>query len=308
MSTLLFPGKTKPNINHTIINPIIPKYNNIVNWGEITGEVRNQEDIIDYVENELNQFDKAITTNLKRKQDSIEDLDEIRRGSNLGKTALQTISTKRVEDLKDGSEYIKRSETDDKIEQAKKSIIGEGQLPSGLDSVIKVANQTKQNTNQLEQLSDTIDNKISNLVGSAPETLNTLEELATAFQDNKDVIDYLNQSIIKKQDKLESGTNIKTINGNNILGSGNIDILFNIPDKYITNEMLAKNSIKEENITEDSVGTDKIKDNSINYNKLHTEIISDIEQLVVAKINAMNQSDFDSLDTFIEGGFYAIYE
>ena len=115
MSTLLFPGKTKPNINHTIINPIIPKYNNIVNWGEITGEVRNQEDIIDYVENELNQFDKAITTNLKRKQDIIEDLDEIRRGSNLGKTALQTISTKRVEDLKDGSEYIKRSETDDKI-------------------------------------------------------------------------------------------------------------------------------------------------------------------------------------------------
>lgn len=224
MSTLLFPGETKPNINHTIISPIIPKYNNIVNWGEITGKVEDQEDIIDYVENELNEFDKVITTNLKRKQDIIEDLDEIRRGSNLGKTALQTISTKYVKDLKDGSEYIKRSETDDKIEQAKNSIIGEGQLPSGLDSVIKIANQTKQNSNQLEQLSDTIDSKISDLVGSAPETLNTLEELAAAFKENKNVVDFLKQSITNKQDKLVSGTNIKTINGKELLGEGNIEI------------------------------------------------------------------------------------
>lgn len=71
-----------------------------------------------------------------------------------------------------------------------------------------------------------VDNKIADLVDSAPEDLNTLKELAEALNDNKDIVDVLNESISKKQDK----------------------------------------------------------------------------------INAMSQSDFDSLDTFIEGGFYAIYE
>jgi hypothetical protein len=38
-------------------------------------------------------------------------------------------------------------------------------------------------------------------VGSAPETLDTLEKLATALQDNKDIVDLLNEAVIEKADK-----------------------------------------------------------------------------------------------------------
>ena len=69
-----------------------------------------------------------------------------------------------------------------------------------------------------------VNTKIANLVDSAPEDLNTLNELAIALKNNKDVVEVLNQSITNKQDKLISGTNIKTINGESILGSGNISI------------------------------------------------------------------------------------
>lgn len=45
------------------------------------------------------------------------------------------------------------------------------------------------------------DAKIANLVNSAPETLDTLGELATAFQENKEVTDALNDAITNKADK-----------------------------------------------------------------------------------------------------------
>ena len=71
---------------------------------------------------------------------------------------------------------------------------------------------------------DYVDNSIAELVDEAPETLNTLNELAAALKDNADIVDVLNQSISSKQDTLVSGTNIKTINGNSLLGSGDITI------------------------------------------------------------------------------------
>lgn len=67
-----------------------------------------------------------------------------------------------------------------------------------------------------------VDNSIDELVDGAPETLNTLNELAAALKDNADIVDVLNQSISSKQDTLISGSNIKTINGESILGNGDI--------------------------------------------------------------------------------------
>lgn len=43
---------------------------------------------------------------------------------------------------------------------------------------------------------------ISQLVGSAPDTLNTLEELADALKDNADIVDVLNEAIAGKADKI----------------------------------------------------------------------------------------------------------
>ncbi len=46
-----------------------------------------------------------------------------------------------------------------------------------------------------------VDEAVAGLVGSAPDTLNTIDELATALQENQEVVDVLNQAIVTKADK-----------------------------------------------------------------------------------------------------------
>ena len=46
-----------------------------------------------------------------------------------------------------------------------------------------------------------IDEQVAGLVDSAPDTLNTIGELATALQENKEVVDILNEAIVVKADK-----------------------------------------------------------------------------------------------------------
>ena len=69
-----------------------------------------------------------------------------------------------------------------------------------------------------------IDKKHAEFIGSAPETLDTIAEVAQAIKDNETVVEALDAAIGNKQDKLISGTNIKQINGQDILGKGNIEI------------------------------------------------------------------------------------
>lgn len=72
--------------------------------------------------------------------------------------------------------------------------------------------------------------KVASLVDSAPETLDTLNELAAALGDDPNFATTVTNKIASKQDKLVSGTNIKTINNQSIVGSGNIEI----SDKQVT--------------------------------------------------------------------------
>ena len=65
-----------------------------------------------------------------------------------------------------------------------------------------------------EELTQYTDTKVSELVGSAPEKLDTLEEVADALQKNDDVVTALTEAIGTKQSKLGIGT-----------FKGNIDIL-----------------------------------------------------------------------------------
>lgn len=48
-----------------------------------------------------------------------------------------------------------------------------------------------------------VDTAVTNLVNSAPETLDTLGELATAMQENEEVVDALNSAISNKVEKVE---------------------------------------------------------------------------------------------------------
>lgn len=56
-----------------------------------------------------------------------------------------------------------------------------------------------------------------------------------------EIVEELNQAIAAKQDTLVSGTNIKTINGESILGEGNIEVAASddgVDTAYVENEVL----------------------------------------------------------------------
>ena len=70
-----------------------------------------------------------------------------------------------------------------------------------------------------------VNNAVSSLVAAAPTALNTLNELATALGNNPNYATTITTALGTKQSTLVSGTNIKTINGSSILGSGNLPII-----------------------------------------------------------------------------------
>ena len=70
-----------------------------------------------------------------------------------------------------------------------------------------------------EELTQYTDTKISDLIGGAPETLDTLKEVADAIQENDDVVTALTEAIGTKQGKLGIGTFTKNIDS---LGEGGL--------------------------------------------------------------------------------------
>lgn len=57
-----------------------------------------------------------------------------------------------------------------------------------------------------------VDTAVANLVGEAPETLDTIEELSEALKNNADIVDVLNGSIANKQDKVLKFENVVATN------------------------------------------------------------------------------------------------
>lgn len=74
------------------------------------------------------------------------------------------------------------------------------------------------------QTASDVSTAIANLVDSAPSTLDTLNELAAALGDDANFATTVTTALSGKQETLVSGTNIKTINSESILGSGDIVI------------------------------------------------------------------------------------
>jgi hypothetical protein len=69
-----------------------------------------------------------------------------------------------------------------------------------------------------------VQDQISDLVDSAPQALDTLNELAAALGDDANFASTVTTALSGKQATLVSGTNIKTVNNTSLLGSGNITI------------------------------------------------------------------------------------
>ena len=98
---------------------------------------------------------------------------------------------------------------------------------TNLTSSVNTALTGKANASDVYTKNETdnaISTSINALIDGAPDTLNTLKELADAVNSNKSLVETLNEAITNKQDTLVSGTNIKTVNGVSILGTGNIAI------------------------------------------------------------------------------------
>lgn len=98
---------------------------------------------------------------------------------------------------------------------------------TNLTSSVNTALTKKANASDVYTKNETdnaISTSINALIDGAPDTLDTLKELADAVNSNKSLVETLNEAITNKQDTLVSGTNIKTINGTSILGTGNIAI------------------------------------------------------------------------------------
>ena len=102
-----------------------------------------------------------------------------------------------------------------------------GLISSTVDSTYV---QTRQITYTTADFTDSayvntqISTAINNLVDGAPVALDTLNELAAALGDDSNFAGTVTTALAGKQATLVSGTNIKTINGSSILGSGDIVI------------------------------------------------------------------------------------
>ena len=79
-----------------------------------------------------------------------------------------------------------------------------------IPSIVGLATETYVNT------------QVANLIDSSPAALNTLKELATALGNDANFSTTITNQLASKQATLVSGTNVKTVGGASILGSGDI--------------------------------------------------------------------------------------
>lgn len=87
-----------------------------------------------------------------------------------------------------GLDSIVNAGMDNAVQEGSKNYITSGAVKTYGEAVLKDAKEYA-------------DTQIANVVGAAPETLDTLEELASALKENEDVSDALNKSISDKADK-----------------------------------------------------------------------------------------------------------
>lgn len=78
--------------------------------------------------------------------------------------------------------------------------------------------------NELTKLWAKVTGKFNALIDGAPEALDTLKEIADKLGDDDDALAGLLTQVGAKQDALVSGQNIKSINGQSVLGEGNLEL------------------------------------------------------------------------------------
>ena len=109
------------------------------------------------------------------------------------------------------------------------------------------------------------DTKVADLVGSAPETLNTLEEVAQALKDNEDVVTALNSAIGNKANQSDLESLQGTVNN-----KANQSDLESLQGTVSTNEAAlnthTSSTNNPHNVTKEQVGLSEV-DNTSDVNK-----------------------------------------
>ncbi len=86
------------------------------------------------------------------------------------------------------------------------------------------SNNATDRTWSASKINTAINSAVAALVASSPAALDTLNELATALGNDPNFASTITNALAGKQATLVSGTNIKTVNGQTILGAGNMTI------------------------------------------------------------------------------------
>lgn len=165
------------------------------------------------------------------KQDNIEDLEAIRDGANKGATAIQPKSL---------TNYVSKNDVDAELSKTSTNPIQNKVVNTALEDIVntfgRVLSEKQDTISDLETIRDGAAKGVTALQSSDVDS--EVSETSTNPVQNKVVAGAFNEIVglldatlsgvdgrfDSKQDKLVSGENIKTINGESIIGEGNITI------------------------------------------------------------------------------------
>ena len=183
-------------------------------------------------ETELAGMNYATVSQVNEKQDIINDLETIRTGAALGATALQSVPAEYITDTELASKgYATVSQVNEKqdiITDLETIREGAALGVTALQEVPAEYVTETELTGKGYATTTYVNDKVAALVNGAPETLDTLDELAAALKDNADIVNVLTDSIGRKQDTI---TDLETIREGAALG---VTALQEVPAEYVT--------------------------------------------------------------------------
>ena len=223
---------------------------------------------------EFNADSKADASTVEQLETTVEGLgnDVSQQGSKIGEVDKQLVNLA----TQVATDYYNKTDADGKF--------------ATKDQMASQDNTTLQSANSYT------DTKIADLVDAAPETLDTLGEVAKAIKDNQDVVNALNSAIGNKVDKTVK-INGHPLTQNIVLTAEDVGALSDIPDGYVTTDTL--NSAMEKKVdkvdgkglsTNDFTNADKSKlDMLMNYDD--TSLDTRVSSLENTKANAIDLAD-----------------
>lgn len=199
--------------------------NATIDFDAVSGDITIDSELSTSSENPAQN--KVITTALNNKQGTISDLATIRSGAEAGATALQ--SGDNISELNNDEGYITGISATD-VTGALGYTPYNATNPNGYTSNVG----TVTSVNNVEPVN-------GNVTLSIPEAI-TIDSVLSTSSENPVQNKVITSALNSKQDTLISGTSIKTINDESLLGSGNIVIN---PSPDTDNLTITKNSNDE---------------------------------------------------------------